>query len=137
MVEWHICALSLQDFFVTSFIKNLNFTIMKRSKIKKVTREKLIKVIEQDLTCQFGIDSTAQFIMDGLEDRVSPELQEILNDMLLGFNDDMQLEIADNLLDFTCGHVIHTTGCSSADVILAACYTWIAAEKGIDLSIIK
>ena len=94
-----------------------------------------MKVYEQDLTCQFGIDSTAQFIMDGLEDRVSPELQEILNDMLLGFNDDMQLEIADDLLDFVCMHVIHTTGCLSADAVLESCYKWIAEEKGIELTI--
>lgn len=110
---------------------------MKKSKIKKVTREKLVKVIEQDLTGLFGIESTAQYVMECLEDKVSSELLELLKQMLLGFSDDMQLEIADNLLDFTCGHVIHTTGCKSADVILAACYICIAAEKGIDLSTIN
>jgi hypothetical protein len=28
-------------------------------------------------------------------------------------------------------HVIHTTGCPSADYILEACYRWIAEEQGI------
>ena len=105
----------------------------KRKNNKTASLEKKFKVIEQDLTYQFGIDSTAQFIMDGLEDRVSPELLELLNSMLLGFSDDMQLEIADGLLDFVCMHLIHTTGCLSADAVLEACYKWIADEHGIDL----
>lgn len=108
---------------------------MAKRKMKIESAETSMKVYEQDLTCQFGIDSTAQFIMDGLEDRVSPELLELLNAMLLGFSDDMQLEIADDLLDFVCMHVIHTTGCLSADAVLESCYKWIAEEKGIELSI--
>lgn len=108
---------------------------MRQRKMKIETIETSMKVYEQNLTCQFCIDSTAQFIMDGLEDRVSPELLELLNAMLLGFSDDMQLEIADDLLDFVCMHVIHTTGCLSADAVLESCYKWIAEEKGIELSI--
>ena len=107
---------------------------MAKSKIKFESLETVFKLYEQDLTYQFGIDSTAQFVMDGLEDRVSPELLELLNSMLLGFNDDMQLEIADDLLDFVCMHVIHTTGCLSADAVLESCYKWIADEKGIELT---
>lgn len=108
---------------------------MAKTRKRKASIETSMKVYEQDLTCQFGIDSTAQFIMDGLEDRVSPELLELLNAMLLGFSDDMQLEIADDLLDFVCMHVIHTTGCLSADAVLESCYKWIAEEKGIELTI--
>ena len=107
---------------------------MRQKKIKFESLEMVFKTIEQDLTYQFTIDSTAQFVMDGLEDRVSPELLELLNSMLLGFSDDMQLEIADDLLDFVCMHVIHTTGCLSADAVLEACYKWIAEEKGIELT---
>ena len=107
---------------------------MAKSKIKFESLETVFKLYEQDLTYQFGIDSTAQFVMDGLEDRVSPELLELLNSMLLGFRDDMQLEIADDLLDFVCMHVIHTTGCLSADAVLESCYKWIADEKGIELT---
>ena len=107
---------------------------MRQKKIKFESIETVFKVYEQDLTYQFGIDSTAQFVMDGLEDRVSPELLELLNAMLLGFSDDMQLEIADDLLDFVCMHVIHTTGCLSADAVLESCYKWIADEKGIELT---
>lgn len=109
----------------------------KQKKIKFESFETVFKVIEQDLTEQFTIDGTADYVMDCLEDRVSPELLELLKQMLLGFNDDMQLEMADDLLDFAHGHVIHTTGCLSADAVLEACYGWIAEERGRDLSKLK
>lgn len=106
---------------------------MAKRKIKIESIETSIKVIEQDLRDGYSIDGTSKIIMDCLEDKVSPELLELLKQMLLGFNDDMQLEIADNLLDFTNGHVVHTTGCPSADAVLEACYMWIAEDQGIEL----
>jgi hypothetical protein len=107
---------------------------MAKETIKTVSLEKTLKFYEQDLTYQFGVDSTAQYVMECLEDKVSPKLLDVLNAMLLGFNDDMQLEIADDLLDFAYGQMVHTTGCPSADAVLYACYTWIAEEKGVDFS---
>lgn len=107
---------------------------MAKETIKTVSLEKNLKVYEQDLTYQFGVDGTAQYVMECLEDKVSPKLLDVLNAMLLGFNDDMQLEIADDLLDFAYGQVVHTTGCPSADAVLNACYTWIAEEKGFEFS---
>ena len=107
---------------------------MAKEMIKTVSLEKTLKVYEQDLTYQFGIDGTAQDVMECLKEKVSPALLDTLNAMLLGFNDDMQLEIADDLLDFAYGQMVHTTGCPSADAVLYACYTWIAEEKGVDFS---
>ena len=107
---------------------------MAKEMIKTVSLEKTLKVYEQDLTYQFSVDGTAQDVMERLEDKVSPALLDTLNAMLLGFNDDMQLEIADDLLDFAYGQVVHTTGCPSADAVLNACYTWIAEEKGFEFS---
>ncbi len=107
---------------------------MAKETIKTVSLEKTLKVYEQDLTYQFSVDGTAQYVMECLEDKVSPKLLDVLNAMLLGFNDDMQLEIADDLLDFAYGQVVHTTGCPSADAVLNACYTWIAEEKGFEFS---
>ena len=107
---------------------------MAKKTIKTVSLEKPLKVYEQDLTPQFSVDGTAQYVMECLEDKVSPKLLDVLNAMLLGFNDDMQLEIADDLLDFAYGQVVHTTGCPSADAVLYACYTWIAEEKGFEFS---
>jgi hypothetical protein len=89
------------------------------------------RLIDQNLKGEYNYDSTALRVIENLEDRVSVELFDMIRDMLLGFDDGMQLEIADNLLDFTVMHVIHTTGCPSADYILEACYRWIAEEQGI------
>ena len=108
---------------------------MAKEVIKKVSLEKSLRVFEQDLTYQFSVDGIAQDVMECLEDKVSPALLDTLNAMLLGFNDDMQLEIADNLLDFAHGHVVHTTGCWSADAVLKSCYEWIAEEQGFRLSL--
>ena len=89
------------------------------------------RVIDQDLKSEYNFDSTALMVLGNLEDRVSIELYDMIRDMLLGFEEGMQLEIADDLLDFAVMHVIHTTGCPSADYILEACYRWIAEEQGI------
>ena len=82
------------------------------------------KVIDQDLKGEYKV-------LENLEDRVSTQLYDMIRDMLLGFEEAMQLELADNLLDFTVLHVLHRTGCPSADYILEACYRWIAEEQGI------
>ncbi len=89
------------------------------------------RVIDQNLKGEYNYDSTALRVIENLEDRVSIQLYDMIRDMLLGFEEGMQLEIADNLLDFAVKHVIHTTGCPSADYILEACYRWIAEEQGI------
>jgi hypothetical protein len=41
----------------------------------------------------------------------------------------MQVEMADNLLDFVNEGTLKYTGCTSADMILDACYKWIEEEK--------
>lgn len=89
------------------------------------------RVIDQNLKGEYNYDSTAIRVLENLEGRVSTQLYDMIRDMLLGFEEGMQLEIADNLLDFAVKHVIHTTGCPSADYILEACYRWIAEEQGI------
>lgn len=88
-------------------------------------------VIDVDISSEQPMDSVAQEIMESLKDKVSEELFELLKAMLLGFSGDIQLEIADDLLDFTMRQVIHTTGCCSVDVVLEACYRWIAEEQGL------
>lgn len=105
----------------------------KNKKLRKKATHAEFKVINQNLSGEFSVEPVSASIMELLEGRVSPELQKSMELMLLGFNDEMQLEIADNLLDFACGHVIHTTGCPSADCVLMACYMWIAEEQGITI----
>lgn len=104
----------------------------KAMKKRNQTRNRNMSLYEQDLRGVQPTDSVAESVMECLEDKVSPELLDLLNEMLLGFNEDMQLEIADDLLDFAHEHVIHKTGCLSVDSVLGACYCWIAEEHGID-----
>ena len=92
-----------------------------------------LAVYEQDLSCEQPVDGVAMSVMENLEGRVSAGLLELLKEMLLGFNEAMQLEIADDLLDFACSGVVHVTKCISADAVLQSCYSWIAAEQGFEL----
>lgn len=105
---------------------------MKTNFISIESLDKPVKVIKQDLANQYGMDVSAFMLMDALQRKVSPELWDLLYQMLLPFADSMQLEIADDLLDFANGYVIHTTGCPSADAVLEVCYRWIAEERGLD-----
>ena len=103
----------------------------RKMKFKKSHQELELEVIEQDLRQEQKVDGTAMSVMECLEDKVSAELFGMLKTVLLGFSEPIQLEIADDLLDFACHQVIHTTGCISVDVALGSCYKWIAEEKGI------
>ena len=104
-------------------------------KFKKRNQKVELVVIEQDLACGQAVSGTAMTVMECLEDKVSAELFELLKTILLGFSEPMQLEIADDLLDFACRQVVHNTGCISVDSVLYSCYKWIADEKGVSLEI--
>ena len=93
-----------------------------------------IKVIEGEISCDQDIDSYALNVKDLLDQQVSQELSEKLTEMLLGFNEDVQLEMVENMLSFICAKVLHTTGCYSVDTALELCYKWIGEELGIATS---
>ena len=102
---------------------------------KKQTKKSLagsVRVIKQDLIHEHSINATALRLIEVLGERISPELQAMLVAMLLGFDEEMQLEIADDLVDFACSSIVHLTGCPSADWILKLCYMWIAKEQGYE-----
>ena len=101
------------------------------SKVKFVK----VKVIEQNLRSEQEIGDEVESLVRLLGSKVSAELQVIIMEMMLGFSKEMQLEIADDLLDFAHGHVVHTTGSWSADAVLKSCYEWIAEEQGFKLSL--
>ncbi len=48
-----------------------------------------------------------------------------------GFDEDMQLELADDLVSFASEHIAHTTGVISADLVLDICYLMIAYDHDI------
>ena len=96
------------------------------------TLDKPVRVIRQDLANDYGMVAPAFMLMDVLQEKVSPELWNLLYQMLLPFAAEMQMEMADDLMEFANGYVIHTTGCPSADAVLEACYRWIAEERGLE-----
>ena len=104
---------------------------MKRRILFVENYAKVEKVIAQDLSDDFGIDERAARIMRLVSGEVSENLLNSLIDCLQSFCGDMQVELAENLLDFALAHVVHTTGCKSADYILDYCYTCIAMEHNI------
>ena len=94
-------------------------------------RTKGVHMIHQNLLKNYPLDPIAEKVLEGLEGKVCPSLQGYLMIILRGFDENMQLEMADNLLDFVNDNILHRTGCYSVDVTLAQCYMWIGMEQGI------
>ena len=88
-------------------------------------------MIHANLIAYHQIDRVAEQVMTGLEDKVSPVLYGTLIMLVRGFDEDMQLEMADDFVDFAKYHVAHTTGVMSADIILDLGYMMIAEEHDI------
>ena len=76
-----------------------------------------MKVINNDLRPMYGYEGAGMLVMPYVEPRVS------------AFNEDMQLVIADNLLDFVCGYSVHFTNIPHVDAILSYLYKRILEEK--------
>ena len=96
---------------------------------------KVENVIIRDLSNEYGLDERAARIMQQVEGLVSENLLGNLIDCLQSFCDQMQVEIAEDVLDFALAHVVHSTGCKSADYVLDYCYTSIAMEHDIMLEL--
>ena len=91
---------------------------METVKVRVVRKNKrLVRVIVEDLQDENGVDMEAMVIMECIRPHVSTTIF------------DMQVEVADNLLDFVNEGVKKFTGCSSADLVLDACYKWIGEEN--------
>ena len=101
-----------------------NFTTVRK-------RTKGVRMIHANLIADHQIDRVAEQVMTGLEDKVSPVLYGTLIMLVRGFDEDMQLEMADDFVDFAKYHVAHTTGVMSTDIILDLGYMMIAEEHDI------
>ena len=96
--------------------------------IKKGKRR--VRLVEEDLRDYQGMNKCAEYTMKRLERKLSTELVDMLITQLLGFNEVIQVEMADNLDLYVRNHEVKTTGCPSVDMVLDVCYMWIAAELG-------
>ena len=101
-------------------------TIFERA--AKATPKRENKVFNRNMRPECHIDGTAQFVMECVEGRVSEKLYQDMMDYLLGFTDDMQQEIADNLLDAVCSGWEHYINIPHIDTKMKSFYRLIEEE---------
>lgn len=105
-------------------MKRRNFSTLRK-------KAKGVKVLDQDLLREHQLDPIAEKEMELLNGKVSPSLYGLLMMVPRGFDETMQLEIAENIVEFAANHVAFTTGVDSADIVLDVCYLMIANDHNI------
>lgn len=88
-----------------------------------------LTVFYQDLRQQYRIDGMAERVLECCESKVSKGLYRQMANSLAGFDENMQLQTADNLLDCVTGIGLHTTGIKHVDRILWPLYHKIQREQ--------
>ena len=99
------------------------------STVRKCTKG--VKVVHENLLPEHQLTRLAEKELMRLQGMVSMELYGILTYHVRGFDEEMQLTMAENLVDFAKGHVAYTTGVASADLVLDICYKMMAMEMGL------
>lgn len=93
------------------------------------------KILKTNLSLDWDINPEAEELMEFVEPRVSKRLYEDMMDYLLGFDEEMQLEIADNLLDSVHDNCEHYIGIRHIDTKMRCFYMLIDEEMGRKLLI--
>ena len=99
------------------------------STVRKCTKG--VKVVHENLLPEHQLTRLAERELMSLQGVVSMELYGILSYHVRGFDEEMQITMAENLVDFAKQHVAYTTGVSSADLVLDICYKMMAMEMGL------
>ena len=76
----------------------------------------------------YDVDSTAARVMRYVKHRISKELYEYLLQILAPYTSRVQLDMAENILDFVNDMPVQNIGYQSADQVLEYCYRLIAEE---------
>ena len=76
----------------------------------------------------YDVDSTAARVMRYVKHRISKELYEYLLQILSPYTSRVQLDMAENILDFVNDMPVQDIGYQSADEVLEYCYRLIAEE---------
>ena len=76
----------------------------------------------------YDVDSTAARVMRYVKHRISKELYEYLLQILVPYTSRVQLDMAENILDFVNDMPVQDIGYQSADQVLEYCYRLIAEE---------
>ena len=86
------------------------------------------KEFYHDLKDQNPIDSVARTVLENVESRITDDLYKDILESLRGFTDDIQLEIADDVLDYVCHKWVHKTNLKSVDTLLFGMYARIKEQ---------
>ena len=81
-----------------------------------------------DLTDQNPIDSVARSVLETVETRITDDLYNDILESLRGFTDYIQLEIADDVLDYVCHKWVHKTNIKTVDTLLKGIYARIKEQ---------
>ena len=81
-----------------------------------------------DLTDQNPIDSVARSVLENVETRITDDLYNDILESLRGFTDYVQLEIADDVLDYVCNKSVHKTNIKTVDTLLKGMYARIKEQ---------
>jgi hypothetical protein len=76
----------------------------------------------------YDVDSTAARVMRYVKHRLSRELYEYLLQILVPYTSRVQLDMAENILDYVNDIPVQDIGYQSADEVLEYCYRLIAEE---------
>ena len=76
----------------------------------------------------YDVDSTAARVMRYVKHRISKELYEYLLQILVPYTSRVQLDMAENILDYVNDMPVQDIGYQSADEVLEYCYRLIAEE---------
>ena len=105
--------------------------LKERYEFRKMNRQahgQQLTVFYQDLRSQYLVDSTAERVLETCESNVSKGLYRQMVNSLAGFDENMQLMMADYLRDCVDGNGLHTTGIKHIDRILWPLYHKIQRE---------
>ena len=86
------------------------------------------KEFYNDLRDQNPIDSVARTVLECVETRITDDLYNDIVESLRGFTEEIQLEIADDVLDYVCHKWVHKTNLKSVDTLLNGLYARIKEQ---------
>ena len=71
---------------------------------------------------QNPIDSVERTVLEYVKSRITDDLYNDVGESLRGFTEEVQLEIADDVLDYVCNKWVHKTNLKSVDTLLFGMY---------------
>lgn len=130
--------MSLKDDGTKKNMKKIEFKAFQAAKGGKTRNDQKMKIFYRDLNRGFEPDGFCLSLWDvTMPDWIPENLRADMVDALRGFDEDMALEIADNLIDCWTGLGLRVTGIDHVDELLGRLYMRIlsyAHRNGIKLA---